>query len=130
MRGQPVLWIDRWVYLAANQEFQLPIDFAILFGNAQGVLFTAQYAAVGPGAAAAGFKYLRSAALTSEEMAFEAMNATAIPFTRGVGSVSRAFGADGTGGDKYPRGLGSLKVIGSPADWTAIHLRIWYAAQA
>jgi hypothetical protein len=69
------LWFDRWIYLDASQELQLPAELLLDFLGARGVLFSLEWAAVGPGAAGSPtgvqIDYLRSAARTAVESRFE-----------------------------------------------------------
>ncbi len=133
MSGQPKLWFDRWMYLDPDtyvDSYTLPPNEYLPFGNAQGVLFTVEYASVGAGAASVTLEFRRSSAPSGDSSKFEAMNTTPIPLSRTRTTFLRAFGADGTAGDKYPRGIGTVYVENSHAtDWAVVHLRVWYALQ-
>jgi hypothetical protein len=130
------LWFDRWIYLDGLQSWQLPAELLLDFMGARGVLFSLEYAAVGPDAtgAATGVEidYRRSAVLTANEDAVESMFPAASLFypARTFGVRHDAFGADGPANSKYPRGYGSVRVKNNHAtNWVAVRLRIWVALE-
>ena len=133
MAGEPTLWFDKWIYLdktSGGYQWWLSANNYLHFGNASGVLYTLEYTAVGAGAASVELAFTRSSASTAEESNFEDMNVAAIALTRTRATVIRGFGADGTAGDKYPRGLGSVRLENTDiTNWAAVRLRIWYALQ-
>ncbi len=111
-------------------QWWLPPNDYLRYGNARGVLYTVEYTGVGAGAASVELSFTRSSASTADENRFEDMNGTAISLSRTRTTILRGFGADGTAGDKYPRGLGSVRLENTDVtNWAAVRLRVWYALQ-
>lgn len=133
MAGAPTLWFDKWVYLdntSGNNSWSLPHQEMLPFGNARGVLYTTEYTAVGSAAASVELSFTRTSVPTADTSRYEDMNGTAISLSRTRTAVLRAFGADGTTNDKYPRGIGGVTLTNTDVtNWAAVRLRIWYALQ-